>query len=297
MAGDSITIEETGMFMIHPPANIVWGTAVDMRKEADVLDKYQARITKAYQRRELSMSDAELDAAIADETWYTAEEVVQAGFVDSIADGAGSDSEGVGESTDPFDSAVQWLRVAAYKNMPDALRNQVSRKNTKKELELSSKLLSPPVSSADEPTKGKSMSTYTQAEFDDAVQAAADAARNEVKNDSDALHERYSALMAHPKAHNTKAVARLAKSSMPIEDALAVMDDMAELAKAEPENKGGLSDEDANRIAAEAAASAVAKARAEASGTSNLEDGDGEEELVDKAAAMAAKMNKERGAE
>lgn len=114
MAGDTVTMEETGLAMIHPPSSIAWGTAVDMRKQADVLDKYESRIVTAYERRTLKLSSEELANAIAEETWYTAQEFLAAGFIDEVRDGEPA------ASTTQNRASVEWLRVAQYKNVPKA---------------------------------------------------------------------------------------------------------------------------------------------------------------------------------
>ena len=114
MAGDTVSMEDTGLAMIHPPSSIAWGTAVDMRKQADVLDKYESRIVTAYERRTLQLTSEELADAIAEETWYTATEFRDAGFIDQVTDGEPATSQTQNRA------AFEWLRVAQYKNIPKA---------------------------------------------------------------------------------------------------------------------------------------------------------------------------------
>lgn len=114
MAGNYVSMEETGIAMIHPPSSIAWGTAVDMRKEAEVLDKYESRIVRAYERRTLNLTAEELSNAIAETSWYTAEEFLEAGFIDEVTDG----QPDVGRAENR--AAIEWLRVAQYKNIPKA---------------------------------------------------------------------------------------------------------------------------------------------------------------------------------
>ena len=297
MAGDTVTIEPTGMMMIHPPASIAWGTAVEMRKEADVLDKYESRLITAYNRRDLNITDDELAKAVADETWYTAEEALEAGFVDSIADG-------VDEDVEPTNAAIEWLRVARYKNAPESVVNKI-RTNRKKTTALANKLINNGGSAAE--TTGDEMSKYTQAELDAAVKAATEAATKEAKAqaDKDAVdkavndtHDRYKQLMGHKNASNTKAVALVARSDMSIEEATEYMDEVA-VAKKEDGKSNELTKEEIEKIGSAAAAKAVAKARAAASDTNDLENNPGNDlddedaEAVDKARADAA--NKRRG--
>ena len=303
MAGDTISIEPTGMIMIHPPASIAWGTAVEMRKEATALDKYEERLVKAYKRRgeKLNISESELDDAIAETTWYTAEEALDAGFVDAISDGI----EDV--AIEPSNAAVEWLRVARYKNAPEAISKQI-KTNRAKTQALANKLINNGGSAAE--TTGDEMSKYTQAELDAAVKAATEAATKEAKVQADKeavdkavndTHDRYKQLMEHKNASNSKAVALVARSNMSIEEATEYMDEVA-VAKEDDKPSNELSKEEIERIGSEAAAKAVAAARAAASDTADLEAGVGggddisadDAEAVEKARAEAA--NKRRGA-
>ena len=84
MAGDEIRMAANGLFMIHNPWTMSAGGADQLRKDADLLDKMQVNIRNSYERSNLD-SEA-LDAAMDAETFYTAEEALEAGFIDSIGD-------------------------------------------------------------------------------------------------------------------------------------------------------------------------------------------------------------------
>lgn len=179
MAGDTVTIEETGMMMIHPPASIAWGTAVEMRKEADVLDKYESRIATAYKRRDLNISNDELSEAIADETWYTAQEALEAGFVDAVTDGEQAANE-------PSNAAIEWLRVARYKNAPESVAKQI-KTNRAKASKLANKLITND-GSAVETHERENMSdekTYSEADLETAVEKAVAKALADVETKDD----------------------------------------------------------------------------------------------------------------
>jgi len=83
LAGDTVTIAENGMFMVHAPWMLAAGNATELREAADTLDKYQMRIESAYKKR-MQLSDEELAALMATETWYTAEEAIAAGLADRM---------------------------------------------------------------------------------------------------------------------------------------------------------------------------------------------------------------------
>jgi ATP-dependent Clp protease protease subunit len=109
MLGETITMTEGAMLMIHHPWSGVLGTAQDMRAEAELLDKIAENIAQSYATKcgcELPISLA----AMADETWYTAEEAVAAGLADQV------------KQTQP--AAPVLLRVPAafgYQNAPAAV--------------------------------------------------------------------------------------------------------------------------------------------------------------------------------
>lgn len=83
MASDELKIAENGLFMIHNPWGIAMGDAKDLRKHAEVMDKMKAGLITAY-RNKVDISESELSDLMNDETWYTAQEALDAGFVDSI---------------------------------------------------------------------------------------------------------------------------------------------------------------------------------------------------------------------
>jgi len=60
------------------------GGAEQLRKDADLLDKMESNIRTSYSRSNLSAE--ELDAAMEEETYYTAEEALENGFIDVISD-------------------------------------------------------------------------------------------------------------------------------------------------------------------------------------------------------------------
>lgn len=85
MVGKTITIAKGGVMMIHSPWTIAMGNATDMRKTADVLDLYEQRITEAYAARmEGKYSPDEIKQFLADETWFSADEAVEAGLATSV---------------------------------------------------------------------------------------------------------------------------------------------------------------------------------------------------------------------
>ena len=85
MAGDEVRMAENALLMIHNPWTASIGGAEQLRKDADLLDKMEANIRTSYARS--NKSAEELDELMAAETYFTAEEALEAGFIDAI-DGA-----------------------------------------------------------------------------------------------------------------------------------------------------------------------------------------------------------------
>jgi ATP-dependent Clp protease, protease subunit len=85
MAGDEIHIADNAMMMIHPAWGLAIGNSEEMRKTADMLDKVDASIVATYVKR-TGMEEEKVKALMADETWMTAREALDYGFVDDITD-------------------------------------------------------------------------------------------------------------------------------------------------------------------------------------------------------------------
>jgi ATP-dependent Clp endopeptidase proteolytic subunit ClpP len=84
LAGDTVEMAANALFMIHDPYGMAMGTSADMRQMAEVLDKVKHTIAGVYERKSGMDSGAILEAMEA-ETWYTAAEAQNAGFVDEVA--------------------------------------------------------------------------------------------------------------------------------------------------------------------------------------------------------------------
>lgn len=85
MAGDTIEMASNAMMMIHDPWALAIGTAEDMRKMADTLDRTRDTIRDTYVAR-TGRDVADIQDMMAEETWFGAEEAVEMGFADSMAD-------------------------------------------------------------------------------------------------------------------------------------------------------------------------------------------------------------------
>lgn len=84
-SADEIKISEGGMYMVHCGWTFAMGNAVEMRATADLLDKVDSTIAAQYARKTGKGAD-EVLAIMQAETWFTAQEAVDAKFVDAISD-------------------------------------------------------------------------------------------------------------------------------------------------------------------------------------------------------------------
>lgn len=79
MAGTDIRIAENGMFMIHDPWGMTVGTADEMRKQADALDKIRDTLLDTYVSK-TGGDRKQISQWMAEETWMNADESVSHGF-------------------------------------------------------------------------------------------------------------------------------------------------------------------------------------------------------------------------
>lgn len=74
MTGNQMFIPSNTMVMVHKPLNAVLGNADDMRKTADVLDKFEDILVNMYMRHFKGTKD-EMKALMSKETWLTADDM------------------------------------------------------------------------------------------------------------------------------------------------------------------------------------------------------------------------------
>lgn len=85
LAGDTVRAASASLFMIHNPWGVVMGDHAEMRKMAAVLETIRGQIAGVYARHGEGTADDYLEAMEA-ETWWTAEQAAEQGFVDEIID-------------------------------------------------------------------------------------------------------------------------------------------------------------------------------------------------------------------
>lgn len=94
MAGDLITVNRGSMMMVHDASGGAWGDAQTMEDTAGILHKLSDSIADVYAARAGGTRES-WRAIMQEESWYTAEEAVQAGLADEWSDAPAQLPEGV----------------------------------------------------------------------------------------------------------------------------------------------------------------------------------------------------------
>jgi len=84
LAGDRVIMAENALFMIHKASGMVYGNSDDMRDFAEKLDKVNSSIATTYISK-TKKDEKEIDNLMSAETWLTADEALEMGFVDEVA--------------------------------------------------------------------------------------------------------------------------------------------------------------------------------------------------------------------
>ena len=87
LAADEVRMAQGAFMMIHNPWSFVIGSAAEMRKEAEVLDKIGDSLVNIYVKK-TGADRSEIQQLMDDETWFNAEEAVEIGLADSITEQA-----------------------------------------------------------------------------------------------------------------------------------------------------------------------------------------------------------------
>lgn len=117
LAGDNIEISDGAFFMIHKGWTLALGNADDMRNTAGLLDKIDDSIANDYQKR-TGIDKGELIQMMSDETWFSAEEALEKGFVDSIFTGNDESTVENKFNLDVYDHVPESIANAAIQPKP-----------------------------------------------------------------------------------------------------------------------------------------------------------------------------------
>jgi ATP-dependent Clp protease protease subunit len=109
MAGDEIHMASNGMMMIHEPWGLTAGTAEDMRKYADSLDKVSDTLLDTYVVRTAG-DRKKIKEWMSAETWMSADDAIERGFATS--------------KTEEKAIKAEFPMLAKFTNVPAAIRQQ-----------------------------------------------------------------------------------------------------------------------------------------------------------------------------
>lgn len=84
-AADEIRMTDGGFYMIHKGWTLAMGNADDMRGIAGLLDQVDESIVRTYAKRS-GQPEEEIAAWMAAETWMSASEAMERGFIDAMDD-------------------------------------------------------------------------------------------------------------------------------------------------------------------------------------------------------------------
>lgn len=85
MAADEVVMNKGALFMIHKAWTFSYGNADDLRSEAELLDKIDQTLIQTYADKTGQTVD-QIGEWMKAETWFNAQEAIDAGFADSLAD-------------------------------------------------------------------------------------------------------------------------------------------------------------------------------------------------------------------
>ena len=85
LAGDQREMPSNAFAMVHSVKSGAWGTADEIRDQADVVDKVQASLRNIYVDR-MGIDEAKATEIMAKDTWLNADECLEMGFVTAVID-------------------------------------------------------------------------------------------------------------------------------------------------------------------------------------------------------------------
>lgn len=85
LAGDEVVMAENSLFMIHNAWGGAMGEATEIRKTAALLDKISGEIADIYTKK-TNLPYNRVKEMMDEETWLSADEAFNLGFIDSISD-------------------------------------------------------------------------------------------------------------------------------------------------------------------------------------------------------------------
>lgn len=119
---DYIRMRESALLMIHDPSGMAWGTIDEIKQFLEVLKTVKDSIISTYQTK-TGLEPGKLAKMMTDETWLTAKEAKDLGFVDQVVTGSIKKAQNIANSVG-FTNCL-----SNYRHVPAALLEQIERWN------------------------------------------------------------------------------------------------------------------------------------------------------------------------
>jgi ATP-dependent protease ClpP protease subunit len=103
MAGDEIIMNRNTQLMIHKPWAFTAGNADELRKLADLIDKTENDSLVSVYRDRTGLDQSVLADMLLEETWLSAEEALELGFITKIHENKSRSSDSVKSGNQRFD--------------------------------------------------------------------------------------------------------------------------------------------------------------------------------------------------
>lgn len=115
LAADEVVMPENGYFMIHEPSKLTWGDSDTHEHAANFLENVADDLCDIYVKR-TGKDKVEVRNMMKKETWLTAQQALEMGFVDRLSKGS-----------EIHASAID---LSDYKNVPDNIIGGIENKGT-----------------------------------------------------------------------------------------------------------------------------------------------------------------------
>ena len=119
LAANEVQSYSSSLYMIHNSWVVAIGNRFDLQDTADILEKIDNNMQDIYTAK-TKIGKREMAEMMKAETWFTAKEAKDKGFIDTILDGKPVKAE--------FDLSI-------FANLPDELQNQEGEELSRKDLE------------------------------------------------------------------------------------------------------------------------------------------------------------------
>jgi len=175
LAGDKRKMASNATYMVHNPWNFAMGEAEDLRKSADILDTIKETLVTSYMEI-TDLSEKEISEMMDEETWMTAQEALDKGFVTEITKAREEAASYLGEGDNQID-----LAKAKFKNLSQESKSN----NGESDMDDKTKNTNPAEDSQDKNSQGildKILNLITGGKKEETPEKPSDSSDDQIKN-------------------------------------------------------------------------------------------------------------------